>query len=100
MLALAAISSSNSSLSLEELKSRCVKINSINGKWNEPWKRKKKSDSLNPKKTIQITSHSQIYGKPKMKWNEIENKKEKIGIPPTYLPSKELNERLPQPDKP
>jgi hypothetical protein len=33
---LAAISSSNSSLLLEEFKSKCVKINSIDGKWIEP----------------------------------------------------------------
>ncbi len=32
----AAISSSNSPSLLEELKSRCVKINSIHDKWNEP----------------------------------------------------------------
>jgi hypothetical protein len=32
----ATIYSSNSSSLLEELKSRCVKINSIDDKWNEP----------------------------------------------------------------
>ncbi len=37
-----AISSSNSLSLLKELKSRCVKINSIDGTWNEPQKNKNK----------------------------------------------------------
>jgi hypothetical protein len=37
---------------LKELESRCVKINSIDDKWNEPEKRKMKSDSPNPKKSF------------------------------------------------
>ncbi len=80
---LAAISSSNSSLLLEEFKSKCVKINSIDGKWIEPWKRKMKSDSLNPKKSFKSLHTPKWNGKLKtFKWNEIENKKEKMGSLP------------------
>ncbi len=59
----AAISSSNSSSLLEELKSRCVKLISINGKWNEPQKRKRKSDSPNPKKPFKSLHTPKWNGK-------------------------------------
>jgi hypothetical protein len=44
-----AISSSNSLSTLEEFESRCGKMNLIDGKWNEPSKRKMKWDSQNLK---------------------------------------------------
>jgi hypothetical protein len=53
------MSSSNSSLLLEELVLRCDKINSILGKWNEP-SRKRKEMRLPKTRVSPYTSNNQI----------------------------------------
>ncbi len=91
--------SSNSSSLLEELKSKCDKMNFIGSKWNEPSKIKMKWDFQNFK-NIQISWHSQMTWKTwNFQVNEIE-KRGKNGIPPIYITSRALNEKLPQPHKP
>lgn len=90
------ISSINSLSLLEELKSRYDKISFIDDKWNEPSKKWNKT----PKtlKNIQITQHSLLKQKTwnfQMKWDW--KKRGRNGIPPTYIASRALKEKLPQP---
>ncbi len=95
-----AISSSNSLSLLEELESRCHKMNSIGGKWNEPLKKKNEMGLPKPwKHSNHLTLPTKMENLKLSREMRLKKEKAKWDLP-NYITSRALNEKLRNPINP